>query len=87
MELDRTEITGTKGRLIFPSFKTTPIILETADGRQEVAEDWPEHVAQPLIQTVVDELLGKDACPSTGHSAARTNWVVDEIYREFRALI
>jgi hypothetical protein len=36
-------------------------------------------VQQPLIQTVVDELLGLGRCPSTGESAARTNWVMDQM--------
>ena len=45
----------------------------------------PPHVHQPLIQTIVDELNGGDAAPSTGESAARTAWVMDEILAGFRA--
>jgi hypothetical protein len=36
-------------------------------------------VQQPLIQTVVDELLGRGHCPSTGESALRTTRVIDQI--------
>ena len=40
----------------------------------------PEHVQQPLIQMVVDELLGVGAaCPSTPASALRTAVVLDKL--------
>jgi hypothetical protein len=32
-----------------------------------------------LIQTVVDDLLGRGECPSTGESARRTSVVMDEV--------
>ncbi|MCK4793694.1 MAG: hypothetical protein KAV87_58740 [Desulfobacteraceae bacterium] len=38
-----------------------------------------EHIQQPLIQTIVDELTGAGRCPSTGNSAAQTSWVIDKI--------
>jgi 1,5-anhydro-D-fructose reductase (1,5-anhydro-D-mannitol-forming) len=41
----------------------------------EIAD--PQHVAQPLIQTIVDELLGKGKRPSTGLTAARASKVMD----------
>jgi hypothetical protein len=40
-------------------------------------------VQQPLIQTIVDELNGQGRCPSTGESAARTNWVMDQLLRTY----
>jgi predicted dehydrogenase len=43
------------------------------------------HVHQPLIQTVVDQLLGKGSCPSTGASGARTSAVMDAILADYRA--
>ena len=39
----------------------------------------PPHVQQPLIQTVVDDLLGRGVCPSTGESARRTSQVMDQV--------
>jgi hypothetical protein len=36
-------------------------------------------VQQPLIQTVVDDLLGRGTCPSTGESARRTSAVMDAV--------
>ncbi len=73
-------ITGTEGRVTFSTFGNEPLRLETADGKiQEFPFTPPEHVAQPLIQTVVDELRGRGKCPSTGESAARTSRVMDKV--------
>jgi len=41
----------------------------------------PKHIQRPLIQSIVEELLGKGSCPSTGVTAARTNWVMEEIVK------
>jgi hypothetical protein len=35
-----------------------------------------------LIQQVVNELLGIESCVSTGASALRTTWVMDQLLRE-----
>jgi len=46
--------------------------------------DDPKHIQQPLIQTIVDELLKQENCPSHGKSAAMTNWFVDQIFNTTR---
>jgi hypothetical protein len=84
-EVDQTEIVGTQGKISFASFQADPIKLTTLDGLQEFAVGDPPHVHQPLIQTIVDELNGLGACPSTGASGARTTWVVDQLLAEYRA--
>ena len=43
----------------------------------------PEHVAQPLIQLIVDDLLGRGTCPSTGESARRTSVVMDRVLEDY----
>ena len=78
-ELDRTIITGSKGSITFSTFDVLPVVVTTEKGTIEYPVTAPEHVHQPLVQTVVDELLGKGKCPSTGKSGARTNWVIDRI--------
>ncbi len=78
---DVCEIAGSLGKVSFSSFDAEPIVLETAGGRQELPIPNPAHVQQPLIQTVVDELLGAGRCPSTGESGARTTWVIDQVLR------
>jgi predicted dehydrogenase len=81
--LDETEIIGTQGKLTFSSFGTEPPRLTTTNEVTEFPEPTPDHVQQPLIQTIVDELNGLDHCPSTGESAARTNWVMDQMLQGY----
>ena len=45
----------------------------------------PDHVHQPLIQTIVNELNGKGTCPSTGESGVRTARVMEAILADFKA--
>lgn len=82
---DRVEIRGSAGKLAFAVFGEGPISWESAEGKREFAIGNPAHIQQPLIQSIVDELRGKGTCPSTGESAARTNWVMDRILEEYRA--
>lgn len=77
---DCIEIIGDKGRIEFASFALdTPVTVV----RQGVVEQkhfvMPPHVQQPLIQSVVDQLLGRGECPSTGESGARASWVMDQL--------
>jgi len=76
---DRTEIVGTKGKLTYSTFDARPLTLTTAEGVTEFAYDYPAHIQQPLIQSVVDALNGVGECPSTGESGARTTWVMDQL--------
>ncbi|MFH1497514.1 MAG: Gfo/Idh/MocA family oxidoreductase [Verrucomicrobiota bacterium] len=76
---DEVVIEGTDGRLAFSVFGDEPLRLQTRDGEQTFARPNPEHVQQPLIQTVVDALLGRGECPSTGESARRTSAVMDTV--------
>ncbi len=76
---DTLEFLGTAGRLSLVFFSDAPVRLETADGAELFEHPNPPHVAQPLIQTVVDDLLGRGSCPSTGESARRTSVVMDEV--------
>ena len=74
------EIIGSRGGIRCSAFALDePVRLETDSGVQELHFEPPEHVQQPLLQTVVDELLGCGTCPSTGRTAARTSRVMDQI--------
>lgn len=77
--LDVTEIVGSKGRITYSTFDSQPVVLTTAKGQTEFGCDYPPQIQQPLIQSVVDELTGNGTCPSTGESAARTTWVMDQM--------
>lgn len=76
-EMDKTTIVGSKGQISFPFFGDNTVTLELEGHEKEVMHfDMPKHIQQPLIQTIVDELLGKGKCPSTGVTGARTNRVM-----------
>jgi predicted dehydrogenase len=76
---DVNTIVGSDGEISFSTFDAKPIILTTAAGVSEFPFEYPQHIEQPLIQTVVDELNGEGKCPSTGESGARTSWVMDQM--------
>ena len=76
---DRTEVVGTKGKLTFSVFGNSSIILETKSGKETFSIENPLHIQQPLIQTIVNQLLGSGVCPSSGEDALPTNWVMDKL--------
>ncbi len=76
---DLFELEGSLGRITCSVFGHEPVRLETAAGLETFPFDAPAHIAQPLIQTVVDTLLGRGPCPSTGESARRTSVVIDRV--------
>ena len=78
---DHTEIVGTEGKLAYSTFNAQPIVLTTAKGVTEFSYDYPPHIQQPLIQTIVGQLNGVGTCPSIGESGARTSWVMDQMLR------
>jgi 1,5-anhydro-D-fructose reductase (1,5-anhydro-D-mannitol-forming) len=80
---DRLRIAGTEGELTLPVIFPGPLRLETAQGVQVLDRPDPPHVQQPLIQSVVDDLLGLGLCPSTGESARRTSRVMDRVLAEY----
>jgi 1,5-anhydro-D-fructose reductase (1,5-anhydro-D-mannitol-forming) len=80
---DRLRIAGTDGELTFSVIAPGPLRLETAEGVQLLDRPNPPHAQQPLIQSVVDDLLGVGPCPSTGESARRTSRVMDRVLAEY----
>lgn len=80
-DLDFTEIIGTNGKIIYSTFENTdPVILIKNGKCKEFKFDPPEHIQQPLIQNIVDELLGEGKSSSTGNTGSITNWVFDKIF-------
>jgi predicted dehydrogenase len=83
---DYTEIVGTEGKIAYATFDPQPVRVTTAKETTTYAFDDPPHIQQPLIQLVVDELNGMGKCPSTGESAARTSWVIDQMLKDVRTM-
>ena len=84
-ESDRIEIIGSKGQIAFSTFDFKPVTLEILGEKTIFNFSNPPHIQEYLIQSVVDECLGRGTCPSTGISAARTNRVMDEILKNYYA--
>ncbi len=80
---DVTEVVGTDGAIRFSSFTTDPIELETEAGVERIAVENPEHVQQPLIQMITDELRGHGRSPSTGRTALRTAGVMESVLGDY----
>jgi hypothetical protein len=81
---DRITFTGTSGELLTAVFGDSDVIVRGAAGREVVhVLRNPPHVHQPLIQAIVDEYHGGAPSPSTGVTAARTSWVLDQCVAGF----
>jgi predicted dehydrogenase len=76
---DRVEIIGTNGSLTFSVFGFTPIVLENGDGAQSFTTEQPQHIQQPFIQTIVDELRGIGQSPCHGETGSRPNWFMEQL--------
>ena len=84
-EEDVIEISGTKGKVTFSCFQHVDVQLLTSDGLKNLSFQNPENISHFLIQQVVQELHGEGKCVSTGYSAARTSWVMEEIVKTYYA--
>ena len=82
-ETDLIEIIGDQGKIILPCFLHGEMVMENNLGIHKYRFVNPENIQQNLIQQVVDTLLGKGKCVSTGESAARTSWVLEEMVKGY----
>lgn len=76
-------IEGTHGRIETEVLGWTPLTTRRGDSVEQIDLPDPPHIQQPLIQSVVDDLLGRTHCPSTGESASRTSKVMDTVLKNF----
>jgi len=82
-EEDTIEITGTKGKILLPTFDRRDVQLITEKGTVNFSFQNPENISHNLIRQVVKAIRGEGECVSTGYSAARTSWVLEEIVKEY----
>ena len=78
-------IIGSEGEVSFGVLHPSPVVVSTRSVTETLELEFPEHVHQPLIQSVVDDLSGTGMCESTGASGARTSHVIDQILAAHRA--
>ena len=74
-----TEIIGSKGRISFSFFSNTVLHIETETMVEDFDIPHPEHVHQPLVELVVQDLRGEGTCPSTGETGTRSTELMDKI--------
>ncbi|MBY0147095.1 Gfo/Idh/MocA family protein [Neobacillus niacini] len=81
--VDENVLIGSKGKITFSTFGHI-LAITTAQGTEEFTFEPPQHVHQPLVETIVKELTGEGGlCPSTGLTGARTSWLMDEMVKNF----
>lgn len=68
---------GTEGRITISTFGQEPVKVERGKETDLFDLPNPAHVQQPLIEAMVNQLLGRGICPSTGETALRTTRVMD----------
>ncbi len=77
---DTTVIIGSEGKITFSFFAHQNIFVDKSDGsHQHYTLPHPENIQQPLIQTIVDQLLGKGESPSTGKTGIRSTMIMEWI--------
>ncbi|WP_319946575.1 Gfo/Idh/MocA family oxidoreductase [Flagellimonas myxillae] len=76
---DQVEILGSNGKITFAVLDEAPLVLETANERQELHVPNPEHIQQYHAQYINDHLRGLSQHPSLGTSGLHTSWVMDQI--------
>lgn len=80
---DRIEITGTDGRISWGCFGDGTVTLQQGSQTQVFACPPPAHVQEPLIRMVIQDLLGRGQCPSTGRTALRTSEAMDRVLQSY----
>jgi len=91
---DQLQVMGTKGCLTMSIFGEDAPVFRRANGKIVTYKtSTPQHVHQPLVQLIVNELRLRAAgrgynaassfVPSTGESAKRTATVMDTVVQKF----
>lgn len=76
---DEVVVTGSEGEVRFATFADEPVRVRAMGRTREEAIPHPPHIQQPFVQAIVDHLLGEGPePPSTGESALRTTWVMEQ---------
>lgn len=85
-EKETISIVGSKGQIVFNTFGSPMVInIKTEKGTEIIEIEQPRHIQQPLIETIIDEMLGgSSVCPSRGNTAIRTTAALNNITSEYR---
>lgn len=81
--VDELLLVGTDGDITTAVFEDVDVVVRRGDDITTHAVRNPAHVHQPLVQSIVDELHGQGHAESTGETAARTSWALDQCVAQF----
>jgi predicted dehydrogenase len=76
-ENDYCEIIGTAGKISFSVFSGTTITLLAGGETTTLSFDAPEHVQQPMIETIVRYFLDECPNPCSGHEGAEVMRLIE----------
>ena len=76
---DIVEIFGSSGKITSSVFNDEPLLLLNEKGKTELFIENPENIQLYHVENMRNHLLGKTTHPSSGRTAAHTNWVMDKI--------
>jgi len=79
---DKVTIYGSSGTITFGVFDEVPLVLTNEFYVKEEVIEHPENIQLYHVHNMREHLLGTGNHPSTGHTAAHTNWVLDRIMDE-----
>lgn len=82
---DRMIVTGTKGSMEFSVHGKTDVIVRDIDGNALEQFDMPDPVTveQPMVRTVVEDLLGISQCESKAKDVLITYDIIDKVLDDF----
>lgn len=80
---DEMVIRGSHGLIKFGIHSTEPIEVINKNGHQSIAHETPSIIQEPMITDVVRAINGQGQLPPNSHSAARVNWVTDQILKPY----
>ncbi len=79
---DRIEIIGSDGRIEFSVFQEQPVQLFNHHNNESLFIANPIHIQQYHVANMLAHLHSQGQHPSTGYSAAKTSWLMEQIFRE-----
>lgn len=79
-EKDEIIIDGSTGQIRFATFgKGEFTLIHDHEPPLHYQVELPKHIQQPLIQSIVLDLLGEGTAASKGDNGARANWAMEQI--------
>lgn len=80
---DQMAIYGTDGYVVLNVHGDAPIKVNGINGTRYIDIKNPVNIEEPMIQAVVDDLLGTAKCPCTGRDALITTAIIDSVLSDY----